>query len=60
MCKSAGSGKVSLDKKLFSDFLGQRYGPVIAEKWKNLFDFNNMSLPMETYVAKLKDVFFNR
>lgn len=42
-----------LRKPIFKQFLANRYGYAVAEKWQNLFDFT-IGVDYETYQSKLE------
>ena len=46
-------------RKDFREFIANRYGNVMAEKYQNMFDFT-ISLDFETYRKKLIEIFTKR
>ena len=50
---------VKLSKTRFRQFLSQRYGTFIAEKFQNMFDFINNQVDYESFVKQLFQILFS-
>ncbi len=48
-----------LRKQVFKQFLANRYGMAVAEKWQNLIDFT-IGVDFESYVNKIEHIFTNK
>ena len=54
ICGEEEKGNYKLRKPRFKQYLSKRYGPQVAEKWANVFDFTN-PLDFKQYSSRIVD-----